>query len=1248
MGDVYQYPVFLQCGRRLSAQQRRAVERHFSLRRRSSGGDCGPLARAGPAGYSLAFRSQTDQQRVLQRCEHVVELADGPLMLTVHGSLESHNSSSIAASTPSQESTAPAQSPQSTPASIPPPGGEEYELRPDTYLLCYLKECPKVWQDLEAELVSMACSAQLYPEEERVLVRRLAQPGAADEGRNWKADVDKVFDGYLCHFEVDPHKTKALRQSCSSHQATDGVKVYGEMGIAVVVGKHSQVKARLMEVEDLTVKHRRSHSNEKLTSICRLGEAKLRLLWRQIEQGVGQRFPGVEVTRRDVGQVALEGSVKDVLEAVDWISDKENLVSERTVGNLRPHLLAFLRKAYGGPGELRDFLGVDDDMEIELQDTELRLFSLSAYKLDEAEEALQREFREMKVDVPDCPALSSELMSKTYEMNQVQFRAQVLFDSSSTVCLLGHTKEVEELRETITQLILQSTEDFGLAQELSEFLQLHGFDLSEVTEVMSLLSPFVDSLVQALSLKDENTVVASYSLCDGLQVEVCQDDVTKQKADTPVNTANEDLGNCGGVAAAGSKESPESQRESSTLKEWTGDKEVTTVGNLLCEKLLHDSGAIAGETGGRVGFLLEKTVQFTLNMAEMMEIKYLALPCTVSGGSGVSVCSEAIVTAVEEFGSQGGRGLRRIALVDNRAEVVRAMQDACDRLLQGGTGYSPPSDLGLLTDAAAQETASGATVGPPGDGVHVETVQATIESQQVDAVVSPMFGHNPLSTRVGNTLSKIVGSQLTAMFTKESEEGTTPGDAVLVEGFTGLPSNAVIFLNLVPWDDEEDGTAVQVMRLGINAILTACDNRGFGSVALPVLGAGLALGFPNSVVARVLQEQVHAFKQNRASRTPFLVRIVIHPSDTEASEVFRGFMKDEDLATMRIVLLGKSGSGKSTLANCIFGSEELFATSLSPNSVTSQCQAETRLVNGRSITLIDTPGFFDSHRPEEDIKSEMARCITECAPGPHAFLIVLQVDRFTSQEQAVIAKIRQYFSDDALKHAVVVFTHGDQLAEGSQIEDFVGQNEDLSELVRKCGGRCHVFDNKYWKNKREDDYRSNRFQAEVLLKTIDKMVMDNKGGYYTNEKLQAVRAEIKREEERIRHARGNMSRSEIRQRAIINVSNRLLIQLAGTATGAVLGAFFGLALMVGFDITAMNSLSQLSKLKGIPAAGKGVAAAVGLGEVAVIGTGVVAAAGGLFGGCVGYAAAQGARTPQEAAMKAATAVFDKSKAFNRK
>lgn len=73
-----------------------------------------------------------------------------------------------------------------------------------------------------------------------------------------------------------------------------------------------------------------------------------------------------------------------------------------------------------------------------------------------------------------------------------------------------------------------------------------------------------------------------------------------------------------------------------------------------------------------------------------------------------------------------------------------------------------------------------------------------------------MVGHDPLSTRVGNTLFKIVGPQLTACFRKEAREETLPGDLVLVEGFSGLPANAVLFLNLAPWDNDQDGTALQV------------------------------------------------------------------------------------------------------------------------------------------------------------------------------------------------------------------------------------------------------------------------------------------------------------------------------------------------------------------------------------------------------------------------------------------------------
>ncbi|KAE8279296.1 GTPase IMAP family member 8 [Larimichthys crocea] len=226
----------------------------------------------------------------------------------------------------------------------------------------------------------------------------------------------------------------------------------------------------------------------------------------------------------------------------------------------------------------------------------------------------------------------------------------------------------------------------------------------------------------------------------------------------------------------------------------------------------------------------------------------------------------------------------------------------------------------------------------------------------------------------------------------------------------------------------------------------------------------------------------------------------------------------------------------------------MFKIDQTANSGTSECEAKTKSVNGRSITLIDTPGFFDTDRSEEELKPEIVRCITECAPGPHAFLIVLEVNKFTELEQAVINKIKEYFSEEAFKYATVVFTRGDQLPEGQTIEDYVRQNRPLSDLVKKCGGRCHVIDNKYWNQNPKHEYRSNQFQVEELLKTIERMVKENNGSCYTNEMLQLVEEEIEQEEENIRLLAGNMSEEEIREQAKANVSTKLWVRLAGIGT----------------------------------------------------------------------------------------------------
>uniref|UniRef100_A0A7N6BPQ8 Poly [ADP-ribose] polymerase n=1 Tax=Anabas testudineus TaxID=64144 RepID=A0A7N6BPQ8_ANATE len=155
-------------------------------------------------------------------------------------------------------------------------------------------------------------------------------------------------------------------------------------------------------------------------------------------------------------------------------------------------------------------------------------------------------------------------------------------------------------------------------------------------------------------LNNRGGTVASYSLCDGLQVLVSQGDITKQEADALVNAANEDLDHGGGVAAALSKAGgPEVQKESKALvkqtgKIATGDVVVTTGGKLKCKKLLHAVGPIRGKAGGRERFLLEKTVTSSLNLAEVMEFKSIAIPFRTvpdymcSTDAGLLQCKEII------------------------------------------------------------------------------------------------------------------------------------------------------------------------------------------------------------------------------------------------------------------------------------------------------------------------------------------------------------------------------------------------------------------------------------------------------------------------------------------------------------------------------------------------------------------------------------------------------------------------------
>ncbi|RVE60262.1 hypothetical protein OJAV_G00179280 [Oryzias javanicus] len=128
---------------------------------------------------------------------------------------------------------------------------------------------------------------------------------------------------------------------------------------------------------------------------------------------------------------------------------------------------------------------------------------------------------------------------------------------------------------------------------------------------------------------------------------------------------------------------------------------------------------------------------------------------------------------------------------------------------------------------------------------------------------------------------------MTTKFTQVAKRATQPGETVLLENLPALKCKAVFFLNQIRWDNNKKGNAVQVLRHGIRQILSSCDSRGYSSVALPILGTGVALFFPHSVACSVLLEEISAFEQSRQSTSSFSVRIVIHPSDKESKKAFQ-------------------------------------------------------------------------------------------------------------------------------------------------------------------------------------------------------------------------------------------------------------------------------------------------------------------------------------------------------------------------
>ena len=114
---------------------------------------------------------------------------------------------------------------------------------------------------------------------------------------------------------------------------------------------------------------------------------------------------------------------------------------------------------------------------------------------------------------------------------------------------------------------------------------------------------------------------------------------------------------------------------------------------------------------------------------------------------------------------------------------------------------------------------------------------------------------------------------------------------------------------------------------------------------------------------------------------------------------------------------------------------------------------------------------------------------------------MIQVGRFTKEEQNAVRALQEIFGEKAADYMMVLFTRGDELRDQT-INDYVYDGRDnLREMIRSCGGRFHAFNNK----------STDRTQVVRLVEKIDEMVAANGGSYFTEMFKETQRVMTERE-----------------------------------------------------------------------------------------------------------------------------------------